>query len=66
VQISRTFKSEGITYPVRIQMVFGVMLELFGKCSLGSLSMFKFVHKTGGRGHEVSKVGVEGIIDKGD
>ena len=47
-------------------MVLGVVLKLFGEGSLSSMSMFQLVDETGRRGHKISKVRVEGIINKGN
>ncbi len=66
MDVSRTFKGKRIAYTSWVFMMFGIIPQLLDKLILSSLAMSKLVRGTWRRRNKVSKIRVEGIIDKGD
>jgi hypothetical protein len=66
VQITRTLKCKGVKNAVGVYVVLGIMLKFGNVGDLSSLSMFALIAQAGRRCHKIPKVGVKGIVRKGD
>lgn len=66
MDVSRAFKGERVADTRWVFMMFEVMSQLQDILILSSLAMSKLVRGARRRRNKVSKVGIEGIVDKGN
>ncbi len=64
MDVSGAFKGERIAYTSWVFMMFGVISQLLDKLILNSLAMSKLVRGAWRRRNKISKIRIEGIVDK--
>jgi hypothetical protein len=62
VNVTRTLKNIEVAGAAGVIMVLEIVLEYLSELGLSSLPMSETIRVAGGGGHEVPKVGVEGVI----